>query len=86
MILDRIDDALMLPTIAVVPELNTQKIFYLKNGKVEEARVQTGIRTSEKIQVLDGIARGDTVLTTGLLQARPGMEVNITDLKKSTDI
>jgi membrane fusion protein, multidrug efflux system len=86
MILDEIDDALMLPTIAVVPELNTQKIFFVRDGKVAEARIQTGIRTSNKIQVLDGVARGDTVLTTGLLQARPGLEVNIADLKKSTEL
>jgi membrane fusion protein, multidrug efflux system len=86
LILDEIDDAMMLPTIAVVPELNTQKVFLVRNGKVEESRIRTGIRTSEKVQVIDGVAHGDTVLTTGLLQARPGMDVEIVEIKKTTEL
>lgn len=86
LILDEINDALMLPTISIVPELNSQKVYVIKDGKVQESRVQTGIRTSEKVQVISGIAHGDTVLTTGLLQVRPGMDVEITDLKKTTEL
>ncbi len=86
LILDQIDDALMLPTIAIVPELNAQKVFVVRDGKVEESRIRTGIRTSEKVQVIDGVSHGDIILTTGLLQVRPGMEVEITDLKKTSEI
>lgn len=86
LILDEIDDAIMVPTISIVPELNAQKVYLVRNGRVEESRVQTGIRTSEKVQIVSGIARGDTVLTTGLLQVRPGMEVEITDLKKTNEL
>lgn len=80
LVLDEIDDALMVPTIAVVPELNSQKIYVVRNGLVEEVRVQTGLRTSEKVQLISGVAPGDTVLTTGILQANPGSEVEITNL------
>jgi len=80
LILDTLTDALMVPSIALVPELNAQKLFVVRNGTVNEVRVQTGIRTSEKVQVLNGIAVGDTVLTTGLLQVRPGQEVEISQL------
>lgn len=86
LILDEIDDALMLPTISIVPELNAQKVYLVRNGKVEESTIQTGIRTSEKVQIINGVAHGDTVLTTGLLQVRPGMDVQITDLKKTTEL
>ncbi|TVR30718.1 MAG: efflux RND transporter periplasmic adaptor subunit [Balneolaceae bacterium] len=86
LILDQIDDAIMVPTISIVPELNAQKVYLVRNGKVVESRVRTGIRTSEKVQVVDGVAVGDTVLTTGLLQVRPGMDVEITDLKKATEL
>ncbi|MEX0823459.1 MAG: efflux RND transporter periplasmic adaptor subunit [Balneolaceae bacterium] len=84
-ILDTIDDALMVPTISLIPELNSQKLFVIRNGVVAEVRVPTGIRTSEKVQILDGVAPGDTVLTTGLLQVRPGSEVEITNLQSSAD-
>jgi membrane fusion protein, multidrug efflux system len=86
LILDEIDDAMMLPSISVIPELNAQKVFLVRNGKVEESRIRSGIRTSEKIQVIDGVAYGDTVLTTGLLQVRPGMDVQIVDIKKTTEL
>ncbi|MEX2435887.1 MAG: efflux RND transporter periplasmic adaptor subunit [Balneolaceae bacterium] len=85
LILDTIDDALMVPTISLIPELNSQKLFVIRNGVVAEVRVPTGIRTSEKVQILDGVAPGDTVLTTGLLQVRPGSEVEITNLQSSAD-
>lgn len=85
LILDTLEDALMVPTISLIPELNSQKLYVMRNGSVEEVRVQTGIRTSDKVQVTDGIAPGDTVLTTGLLQVRAGDAVNITELKSSAD-
>ena len=84
LILETIDDAMMVPSISLLPELNSQKLFVVENGVVEERRVTSGIRSSEKVQVLDGLAPGDTVLTTGLLQAVPGMGVQITNIKKST--
>ncbi len=85
-ILETIDDALMIPTISLIPELNSQKVYLVRNGQVEESRVQTGIRTSENVQIIDGIAPGDTVLTTGLLQVRPGMAVEITNLEKGSNL
>lgn len=86
LILDEIDDALMIPTISLIPELNSQKVYIIKNGRVEEVRVQTGIRTSSKVQIIEGIAPGDTVLTTGLLQVNPGTEVEITQLNMGAEL
>lgn len=86
LIMDEIDNALMLPAISVIPELNAQKVFVERDGKVEEVRIRTGIRTSERVQVVEGLQRGDRVLTTGLLQVRPGMDIEISQLQKSTDI
>lgn len=86
LILDEIDDALMVPTISIIPALNSQKVFVVRDGVVSEQTIRSGIRTSEKVQVIEGIQQGDVVLTTGLLQVRPGMEVNITELSKSTEI
>jgi membrane fusion protein (multidrug efflux system) len=58
----------------------------VKNGLVEEVRVQTGLRTSEKVQLISGVAPGDTVLTTGILQANPGSEVEITKLTMGSNL
>ncbi|WP_069132330.1 efflux RND transporter periplasmic adaptor subunit [Rhodohalobacter halophilus] len=86
LILEQIDNALMVPTIAVIPELNSQKVFVVRNGVVEQERVQTGMRTSEKVQIINGVAEGDTVLTTGLLQVNPGTEVNVVQLNSSAEL
>ncbi len=86
LILDEIDDALMVPTIAIIPELNSQKVYLVQDGRVEESRIRTGIRRSDKVQILEGAEVGDIILTTGLLQVRPGMEVEISDLKKTTEL
>lgn len=75
--LKKIPDALMVPTQAVVPVLKGQTIFVRKNGVVVSIPVNTGIRTASTVQILDGLSAGDTVITTGLMQLRPGMPVNV---------
>jgi membrane fusion protein (multidrug efflux system) len=77
-----IDSALMIPTQAIVPDLKGQKVYRVKNGKAETAKVETGLRTDTKIQVTSGIAAGDTVAITGIMQLRPGAAVKITDITK----
>ncbi len=78
--LQTIENAKMVPTISLVPELQGQKVFLLKNGVVQPQSVQTGLRTEEKVQITDGVEIGDTVLTTGLLQVRPQMKVNVNEV------
>jgi|AntRauTorcE11897_2_1112592.scaffolds.fasta_scaffold00183_18 membrane fusion protein (multidrug efflux system) len=82
LILEEIEDALMIPTISVIPELDGQKVFVLRDGAVDEQQVTTGIRTASHIQVTDGLAPGDTVLTTGLLQVRVGSKVRVDQVDK----
>lgn len=79
LILEEIEGALFIPTISVRPELRGQKVFMLQNGVVQEQYVETGIRTESRIQITSGIAAGDTVLTTGLLQVREGMPVRVAE-------
>ena len=72
--------ALLVPTQAIVPELNAQNVYVFRNGKAEQVEVQTGLRRESLIQITDGLSPGDTVITTGLLQIRPGSPVSISKL------
>lgn len=81
LILDTIDNAVMLPSIALVPELEGQKVYLYQQGTVAEQSVQTGIRTEQEVQITEGLQPGDTVLTTGLLQVRTGMSVEMNELQ-----
>jgi membrane fusion protein (multidrug efflux system) len=70
--------ALTVPTQAIIPVLKGQTVLVRKNGLVATVAVKTGIRTPTVIQITDGLSAGDTVITTGILQLRPGMPVNVT--------
>jgi len=81
LITDEKMNALQVPTEAIVPEMNEKKIWVARNGRAELIPVVTGARTASAIEVISGLAAGDTVLTTGLIQLRPNMavRVNITE-------
>lgn len=77
-VLSHKDDALMVPSISVVNDLEGHKIYLERNGQVVEQPVEVGIRTATEIEIVKGIKENDTVITSGLLQIRPGSLVEIT--------
>ncbi|MGK7393754.1 MAG: efflux RND transporter periplasmic adaptor subunit [Candidatus Cyclobacteriaceae bacterium M3_2C_046] len=76
-ILETINDALMVPTISVIPELNGHKIFKYQNGKAVSVNVDIGQRSDQQVQIVKGINPSDTVLISGILQVRDGVPVMI---------
>ena len=54
--------------------------FLYRAGKAVPIDITTGIRDSSNVQVLTGINAGDTLLTTGLLFLRPGIDVKISKI------
>jgi membrane fusion protein (multidrug efflux system) len=79
-ILGSINNAILAPTEAVIPEQAGKKVFILENGKAKEVFVETGIRTANSLEILSGLKSGDTLLTTGILQLRQGMNIQISKL------
>ncbi len=74
---DFLDNALMVPTQAVVPSITDQTVYIVKDGKAQKKIVQIGNRTKDMVHITDGIAEGDVVLTTGLLHVKDGMPVAV---------
>lgn len=70
-------NALLIPTQAVIPGQTGQKVFITRAGKAQEVSIETGTRTNLKIEVLSGLTPGDTVITTGILQLRNEMPVKV---------
>ena len=79
-ILDVLPDAMMVPSEAVIPELNNHKIFTYSDGLVGQEQVNIGLRTENEVQLTSGVEPCDTVITTGILQIRQGMPVSITNV------
>ncbi|OFX17770.1 MAG: hypothetical protein A2033_02275 [Bacteroidetes bacterium GWA2_31_9] len=79
--LEKSENSILIPTQAIIPILKGQKVFVCKNGVAEEAIIKTGLRTETKVEILDGIQSGDTVITTGIMQLKAGMALKITSIK-----
>jgi len=67
--------ALMVPSEALIGGISGYSVFVVKNGTAETRAVTTGIRDERNVEILDGLAEGDSVMTTGLLSVRPGAQV-----------
>ncbi|MBK7500920.1 MAG: efflux RND transporter periplasmic adaptor subunit [Ignavibacteriales bacterium] len=75
--LKQIVDAILIPTVSIVPELKGQKVFLYKNGIVNAQNVEIGIREETRVQIISGLQKGDTVITSGILQVKPKSKVKI---------
>jgi len=72
-------ETLMIPSFALIPELKGQRVFLYKNGKAESQLVEIGARTDERLEITAGVQTGDTLITSAILQLRPGMAVRLAE-------
>lgn len=71
-------EAILIPTEAIVPELKGQSVYVYRDGLVNSQKVEIGLREEKKVQIVSGLEESDTVITSGILQIRPGAKVKIT--------
>ncbi len=77
LILQEIPDALLVPSSALVPSADRTIVYVVRGGKAEPRPVETGIRTDERVQIVSGVAPGDSVIATGTQAVRPGGAVRV---------
>ena len=77
LLLDEINNTIMIPTQALIPDLKSEKVYVYSDGKAQPRLVQTGIRTDKEVQIIDGLNPGDTLITSGIINLRPGLDVKI---------
>ena len=70
-------DAVMIPEAAVVQRGQGALVYVVNENKVKEVRVSLGKRMEGKVEVKQGIAAGDTVVTAGNARLSDGAEVEI---------
>jgi len=76
-LLSQITNTVAIPTEAVIPEMEGEKVFIYKNGKAQEVKVTIGLRTERLVQIRNGLNFGDTLLTTAILQLRHQIPVQL---------
>lgn len=59
--------ALMIPTQAIIPQEGDKIVIVARKGKAHFLTIKTGIRKSSKIEVIEGLNPGDTIITSGIL-------------------
>lgn len=74
---DRRDGVKVVPAVAVVPGLDSAAVFVVRGGKARRVAVWTGLRTRDAVEVAGAVQAGDTVLTSGMDEARPGQSITL---------
>lgn len=70
-------NALLVPSQAVLPQARGKKIILYKGGTAVFTDITTGTRDSARVQVIDGLKAGDTIVVTGLLSLRPEGKIQV---------
>lgn len=80
MILGRNDNAIMVPSIAVVPQARNKQVALYRGGVAIMTDITTGVRDSSRIQVISGLQPGDTLITTGLLFVKNESKIKLSKI------
>jgi membrane fusion protein (multidrug efflux system) len=68
-------DALVLPEQALVPQGEDQYVYRVVDGKSVRTKVEVGQRRDSRVEILKGVAAGDTIVVAGQLKIRDGTPV-----------
>lgn len=70
-------EAVMVPESAIVQRARGAVIYTVADGTVTEVKVRLGKRVDGKVEVLEGLKPGDTVVTAGNAQLTNGAKVEV---------
>lgn len=73
---------ILISSETLIPEISGYSVFMYKGGKAVSIPVQTGDRNEKVVQILGGIAEGDTMIVSGLIQLRNNSPVKLTEIVK----
>jgi membrane fusion protein (multidrug efflux system) len=67
--------AILLPEQVIVPRPDGSYVFLAVDGKAELRKVTLGKREPGRVEIVSGVAVGDTVVLDGQIKLRPGLPV-----------
>ena len=71
------EKAVWVPEQAIVPKGQDAFVFRVANGKADLVKVQTGARKVGEVEIRNGVAAGDLVVTEGTQRIGPGSAVSV---------
>lgn len=69
--------ALWIPEQAIVPRGQESFVYRVAEGKAQLVKVQTGLRKIGEVEITNGLAAGDVVVTEGTQKIGPGAPVTV---------
>jgi membrane fusion protein (multidrug efflux system) len=85
-VLERIKDAMTVPTAAVLKSRTQDYVFVNDDGVAKKTPVDIGIRLSSRVQIVDGLEAGQRVISTGLQDLSDGQKVKVDTSKDAIDV
>lgn len=75
--IDGIETGLSIPASALLAGTNDPKVYVVNGNKAELRKIKTGIITTGKVEVTEGLKEGEQVITSGLLNLENGKSISI---------
>lgn len=75
--------ALMIPTQSIIPQDDKKIVIVARDGKAKFTEIKTGIRKQSTIEVTEGLQKGDTIVTSGLLFVKEGAKLTYSNVKSA---
>lgn len=66
---------ILIPRNAIVGSVQAANVFVVKNGVAQQQSVVTGDMVGEKIEILEGLQKGDSIVVAGLINVSEGTKV-----------
>jgi membrane fusion protein (multidrug efflux system) len=70
-----------IPAEALILDREGAYVFVAKGGKAHIKHVKTGLRTPFSVEITSGLSKGDTVIVSGIISLREGVDVNIKEIR-----
>jgi len=80
-LLSKNDQVVVVPSNALIPDASSNQVILIKKRKAVFTKVETGIRNSDVVELLNGVNPGDTIVVSGVLFVRPNAFVKIGNVK-----
>ncbi len=74
---DVLEDAVVIPAIAVIERYGRYYVYVAGDGTAEEKQVTLGVEKGTEVQILSGVEPGDKIITAGQHSLENGTEIKV---------
>ena len=85
LVLEKRENALIIPEQALVPQGKERFVYRLAGGKAQLAKIEIGLRRPGEVEVRQGLTAGETIIIDGQQRLRDGAPVTVLAEKPQSD-